>query len=349
VQAEVHQLSDEFPAQLASEWESFVVHNEGSFFQTPTWAIAWWSTIGNRPQTQVRFWRDSSGKLTAVASRSMVSERLHRHIPIPIPYNTNTGTGAGGADDAGWCTDGTPNPQLIDWMTESSGLRPALLQNVDIDSVDGLDGEVLGQTVCPRLDIAAFRDASIGSSKLRKQVRYNRERLAKDGVELVWHPPGSVTPELLDSLVALHNERRDMMGDATTFTSERLALHRALSARSSATVGTAAIEARKDGNSVAILYGLRCGSTFSYYQSGWDPALAQFSVGSVLIGESIVRAGENGADVYDFLRGPEKYKYRFGAVDRVDVDLLFGTGPIARVLKYKRAMQEARNSEATSL
>lgn len=341
---EIYEFDDRFSTDLAAEWEAFVVSAGGSFFQTPTWVASWWATVGQKPSTEVRFWRDSSGKLTTVALRSRVSERIHARVPIPIGYCTNTGTGVGGADNAGWCVNGPTPPGLIDWAARSSAWRPTLLQNIAADSAEGLNGKVLRRTLCPRLDIRAFREASVGSSKLRKQIRYNRTRLTAEGVALLWHPPGSVTPELLERLVSLHGERREMKGDSTTFTTERLALHESLASKSSQIVGTAAVEASRDGKSVAILYGLVCGSTFSYYQSGWDPSLAKHSIGSVLISESISLAGDQGAQVYDFLRGPEPYKYRFGAVDRTDVDILIGRGPMYRILAYKRELQEARRS-----
>ena|SRR5438105_11909593 len=53
------------------------------------------------------------------------------------------------------------------------------------------------------------------------------------------------------------------------------------------------------------------------YLSGFDPALARFSLGTLLVGHAIEEAVREGAEEFDFLRGQEDYKYRWGAKDRL--------------------------------
>jgi CelD/BcsL family acetyltransferase involved in cellulose biosynthesis len=52
------------------------------------------------------------------------------------------------------------------------------------------------------------------------------------------------------------------------------------------------------------------------YNSGLDRAFMELSPGWVLLGSLLQWANEKGRDEFDFLRGDEEYKYRFGAVDR---------------------------------
>lgn len=52
------------------------------------------------------------------------------------------------------------------------------------------------------------------------------------------------------------------------------------------------------------------------YNSGFDPRFRELSVGWVLLGYLIRWAIENGRQAFDFMRGNEDYKYRFGAIDR---------------------------------
>jgi len=66
---------------------------------------------------------------------------------------------------------------------------------------------------------------------------------------------------------------------------------------------------RLDGRPAAAVYGLRYGPTFSFYQSGFDPALARHSVGLVALGLSIREAIAEGATEYDLLHGREPYKF----------------------------------------
>ena len=52
------------------------------------------------------------------------------------------------------------------------------------------------------------------------------------------------------------------------------------------------------------------------YNSGLDRAFMELSPGWVLLGYLLQWANEKERDEFDFLRGDEEYKYRFGAVDR---------------------------------
>jgi len=52
------------------------------------------------------------------------------------------------------------------------------------------------------------------------------------------------------------------------------------------------------------------------YNSGINPAFREISPGWVLLGNLLKWANEAGYHEFDFMRGDEEYKYRFGAVDR---------------------------------
>ena len=52
------------------------------------------------------------------------------------------------------------------------------------------------------------------------------------------------------------------------------------------------------------------------YNSGWEWAYREFSPGWLLLAHQIQWATENGIQAFDFMRGDETYKYRFGGVDR---------------------------------
>jgi CelD/BcsL family acetyltransferase involved in cellulose biosynthesis len=62
------------------------------------------------------------------------------------------------------------------------------------------------------------------------------------------------------------------------------------------------------GQAVASVYGIVHRDSFIYFQSGYDPAWRNRSVGLVLIGETFKDALASGLTEYDFLRGTETYK-----------------------------------------
>jgi CelD/BcsL family acetyltransferase involved in cellulose biosynthesis len=49
----------------------------------------------------------------------------------------------------------------------------------------------------------------------------------------------------------------------------------------------------------------------------------------------VLHARSHGAELFDFLRGPEEYKYRFGAEDQIDEDWLVARGLTGRLLEMK--------------
>lgn len=51
------------------------------------------------------------------------------------------------------------------------------------------------------------------------------------------------------------------------------------------------------------------------YNSGFDPQFREYSPGWVLLAYLIRHAIQNGKRAFDFMRGDEEYKYRFGAAD----------------------------------
>ena len=55
------------------------------------------------------------------------------------------------------------------------------------------------------------------------------------------------------------------------------------------------------------------------YNSGIDPRFSEHSPGWVLLGYLLKWANENNRFEFDFMRGNEDYKYRFGAIDRTVV------------------------------
>ena len=52
------------------------------------------------------------------------------------------------------------------------------------------------------------------------------------------------------------------------------------------------------------------------YNSGWDSRFGEISPGWVLLSYLMRWANENQREAFDFMRGAEDYKYRFGGVDR---------------------------------
>lgn len=72
------------------------------------------------------------------------------------------------------------------------------------------------------------------------------------------------------------------------------------------------INGQKAAASMSFLYDGR----LWLYNSGWEWAYREFSPGWLHLAYQIMWATENSIAVFDFMRGDEDYKYKFGGVDR---------------------------------
>jgi CelD/BcsL family acetyltransferase involved in cellulose biosynthesis len=77
-----------------------------------------------------------------------------------------------------------------------------------------------------------------------------------------------------------------------------------------------------DAAPVAGWYGWRLGNRFSYYQAGFDPAWGRYSVGFLLLAETVREAIAEGASEYDLLLGDEPFKARFATGRRLGRSVL---------------------------
>ncbi|MCY1003134.1 GNAT family N-acetyltransferase [Myxococcus sp. MISCRS1] len=97
------------------------------------------------------------------------------------------------------------------------------------------------------------------------------------------------------------------------------------------------------GKAVASVYGIVHGNRFVYFQSGYDPAWRNRSVGLVLVGESFKDALAAGLTEYDFLRGTETYKSDWVSKQRRTVSVRVHSGTKAGQW-YSRAEELARKA-----
>jgi CelD/BcsL family acetyltransferase involved in cellulose biosynthesis len=93
------------------------------------------------------------------------------------------------------------------------------------------------------------------------------------------------------------------------------------------------------------VYGILHRDSFIYFQSGYDPAWRNRSVGLVLVGETFRDAIDAGLTEYDFLRGTESYKSDWTTHQRrtVSVRALSPYGGGEWLVRRDEAMKQVRN------
>jgi CelD/BcsL family acetyltransferase involved in cellulose biosynthesis len=89
---------------------------------------------------------------------------------------------------------------------------------------------------------------------------------------------------------------------------------------------------------IAMLYCMRYRDTFYFFQSGFDPAYAEYSPGDVLLGYAIEHAIAEGCRIFDMLKGDHDYKRHFFQQDRRNLEMrAFRPGLIELAYRAKDA------------
>ena len=324
---------------------------DSSYFLSPDWVLGWWETLGAGSAAEVALWRRPSGALEAVVPLARVGQRLHRRLPLPVRAWTNLGSGPGAADHCGWPALPGRAGEVRAWIAAKAARAPLLLRDLDPETGVPLVPEGarrVASSACPRLAIPAEGQPPPWSANFRRQLRTYARKLEARDVKFRWVACEEMTDELLETVFSLHERRQQVTGWSSSFDRSRAGLHRRLIARSGPGRGPAMVLAERDGRAVGALYGFWWREVFAYYQMGWEPELADTHLGIMLVSEAIRLSGLAGARVFDFLRGAEAYKYRFGAADRVDGTWLVASGAGGRVLDLRYRLAERRRSPGRS-
>lgn len=212
-------------------------------------------------------------------------------------------------------------------------LRWDLLELDAIDAADPAVGQLLGHLArrgctvhhrdgpsCWRVELPATWDEYLaGLSKGHRKRLRRLEREAFGGGRAVLHSlqRAGELPRAAEMLVDLHQRRRRALGQPGCFASKRFAaFHREVMPR---LLGAGQLQLHwleLDGRPAAAEYCLAAAGVVYAYQSGVEPELLDRQPGR-LSTLAMLRWGiQQGYRWFDFLRGDEPYKARYGAAPR---------------------------------
>ena len=83
--------------------------------------------------------------------------------------------------------------------------------------------------------------------------------------------------------------------------------------RSCRSDGSASTCSRSAARPIASTFGFQIERKFYLYNSAYEPDAARLSPGFLLVVRLVKESIENDLEIFDFLRGPERYKYQLGA------------------------------------
>jgi CelD/BcsL family acetyltransferase involved in cellulose biosynthesis len=150
----------------------------------------------------------------------------------------------------------------------------------------------------------------------QEKVRYYQRRAEKHGKMQMEAVTWETLDEFLEALFRLPRTRMQTRGQSGALEQEHAqkALRFAAPGLMRADI-LRMYGLRVDGALAAVYLGFLCGEKASYYLSGFDPGIAEFSPGMLLIAHAIAEAMREKAVCFDFLRGGEAYNYAWGAHD----------------------------------
>jgi CelD/BcsL family acetyltransferase involved in cellulose biosynthesis len=324
--------------ELEGEWDDLV---KRSMTQTPFQFLAyqrnWWQHLGpkdGRLSTMITRQEDSrltagrltagrltAGRLTAIATFFNLEGVLHFNGCVEESDYLDLIVAEEDAA-AAWTAvfDCLGSPSFPQWHTldlcnvpATSLTRQILPQEAE---KRGFLFEESVQEVCPIIPLPATFDAyleSMGSKQRHEAQRKLRRAEGADATLRLITAADDLVKEVDNFLELLQKstyEKREWL------TAERRAFFHDI-ARAAMDAGILQLLFMEvDGRRAAALFNFDYNNHIWVYNSGLDPALAgNLSLGVVITAKAIELAIGNGRGTFDFLRGNETYKYRFGAQD----------------------------------
>jgi len=211
-------------------------------------------------------------------------------------------------------------------------------------------------SLCPKMDLPASWDEMAGRlpARLVKDAAYQERRLERAGT-LEYREVGSkdgVEP-FMEELFRLHEQRWARNPTPSKFLKEAARSRAVAHAAAMFDSGYAAYSSLVLGSeTIAAHFGFGTPSTSYYYVPAYDPDYDKYSIGRALYFRALRAAIERGATRFDFLRGAEEYKLRWGGTECWNYEILASRrtpGAVAaNALTAYRGLRAASRSRAVA-
>lgn len=309
---------------LREEWNVLLDRSAADcLFLTWEWLRTWWTHLAADRQLFIVAVR-CGGELIAVAPLAVTAGR--RAGLAPLSSLTFLGTGSVGSDYLDMIVARGREAEAYDGLARCLAAQPFALHLAQLhrgaSTTVGLTARLArlgwrcGERATDLCPFIALQGVTWGSylASLDGHHRSNwKRRLANLGKGFAMQFERVETEgqraEALGAFFALHSQRWEGRGGSTAFYSTSLrGFHEAWTRVALGRGWLRFFLMRLDGRPVGAIYGFRYRGTFSFYQTGFDPAYARHGIGQVMIGLSIKSAIEEGAEEYDLLHGTERYK-----------------------------------------
>ncbi|MBV9865177.1 MAG: GNAT family N-acetyltransferase [Abitibacteriaceae bacterium] len=193
---------------------------------------------------------------------------------------------------------------------------------------------------CPVLTLPDTWDEYVAllGKNMREQIKRYPKRLEKEfKVEYALAQTEAEVQTALSHLFRLHGKRWRARGQTGVLaTPRRQRFHREVCVAFARHGWLRLWTMHCNGQPACVLLNYFYGGKYYFFIGGFEPELMRWSVGTCLFARVFRQAIEEGATEFDFLRGEEEYKYRFGAISRTYKTLAyFQDSPRGRLLRQR--------------
>lgn len=304
-----------------------------SVFFTPQWQATWWHHFGNGRQLHLLTVRSENGELQGVAplmfdNGAATPPRLtligdlelcdYLDLLIAPAWQQEVG----GALVHALVSEVGEETELCLTNLARRSLTPAALRDGLVQH--GLAVEMDTIETCPAISLPTDWDVYLTMlrGKDRHEMRRKIRRAIADArLEYEVASDAVRLDEDLETFFALHRMSREH-AKRGFMTPEKAAFFRQMAHQLWSQGWLELTVLRADDLPVAALCCFTYGTTYAAYNASYHPDYGHLSAGIVLFANRIQSAIERRFTCFDFLRGGEAYKYRFGATDRPLYQLL---------------------------
>lgn len=298
---------------LRPEWAALWARCDATPFQHPAWLLPWARTHAQDRVAAVTL-RDGRA-LAGVLPLFTWDGAVHLAGAGPSDYASDLfaeGADAGEAlaaivafaEDEG--LGRVEAPQLRSGSPLLEAVTPA-----------GWDSATEAGEVCPIAPLRGTGGLDGVPAHWRRKLAYAHRKVDRAGAYAVETATAETLADLWSALEAAHAARWAARGEEGGVLSDGLLLRFLREAAAELlSAGVLRLHGlRLEGRIVAALLAMSDGRRVHGYMTGFDPALGNLGLGSILIGHTMTAAAAEGCTEMHFLRGQEPYKYTWGAAD----------------------------------
>jgi CelD/BcsL family acetyltransferase involved in cellulose biosynthesis len=304
------------------EWRDLVARDtNGHVFSTPEWMRLWWEEFGaGKDLLFLTMTRGSEVAATIPLYRKVERDRkVLRFVggidltdylgPICAPEDRDEVA----ATLALWLSDTDEPWDEFDAhnMPVPSGFAESLVDHLDRV---GFDFRLEQEETAALLQLPSDWDTYLArlGRKERHELRRKQRRLVREYPDAVFRRGTDDTLEGdLKYFVEMHRGAEGMKGH---FMRPEIATFFERVAHAFAPLGWLRLDFLEIGDRpVASTFSFEVDGVFYLYNSAYEPDAARLSPGLMLVSELVSGCIDRGVRIFDFLRGPERYKYQLGA------------------------------------